>query len=125
MLASAPVIGFIPTKDFRRAKAFFGKKLGLRFVAQDKFALVFESGGTTIRVVKVAEFQAAGFTILGWKVADIEASVRRLVERGVVFERYPWMTQDALGIWVAPGDTKVAWFKDPDGNLLSMTQFSK
>lgn len=121
MLASAKVIGFVPTKDFRRAKAFYVKKLGLRLVAQDQFALVLESGGTMIRVVKVGEFQAAGFTILGWKVANIAAVVRRLGKRGVVFERYPWMAQDDLGIWTAPSRTKVAWFKDPNGNVLSLS----
>lgn len=120
-LASATVVGFVPTKDFRRAKIFFMKKLGLRFVAQDKFALVFESGGTTIRVVKVGEFQPAGFTILGWRVADVAENVRTLSARGVEFERYPWMEQDALGIWTAPGGTQVAWFKDPDGNVLSLS----
>jgi catechol 2,3-dioxygenase-like lactoylglutathione lyase family enzyme len=121
MLASAIVIGFIPTKDFRRAKTFFGQKLGLRFVAQDKFALVFESSGTMIRVVKVGEFQAAGFTILGWIVANIAKNVRELEARGIGFERYPWMKQDDLGIWTAPSGTKIAWFKDPDGNLLSLS----
>ena len=121
MLASATVIGFIPTTDFRRAKRFFATKLGLRFVARDKFALVFASGGTMIRVVKVGAFQAAGFTILGWKVADIEERVRKLVERGIVFERYAGMQQDDLGIWTAPGGTQVAWFKDPDGNVLSLS----
>jgi len=90
-------------------------------VAKDRFALVFASGGTTIRVVKVGRFQAAGFTILGWRVKDIRASVAALAERGVVFERYPWMRQDESGIWIAPGGTRVAWFKDPDGNVLSLS----
>ena len=121
MLDSANVIGFIPTKDFRRAKAFYGAKLGLRLVATDKFALVFESGGTTIRVVKVSGFEPAGFTILGWRVDDIQQRVAALLERGVVFERFPWMKQDAQGIWIAPGGARVAWFKDPDGNVLSLS----
>jgi catechol 2,3-dioxygenase-like lactoylglutathione lyase family enzyme len=121
MLSSATVIGFIPTTDFRQAKRFFATTLGLRFVARDKFALVFESGGTMIRVVKVGEFAAAGFTVFGWQVADIEERVRKLAERGILFERYAWMKQDDLGIWTAPGGTKVAWFKDPDGNVLSLS----
>lgn len=121
MLTSATVIGFIPTKDFRQTKTFFAKKLGLRFVAQDRLACVFESNGTLIRVVKVGSFVAAGFTILGWKVTEIEKSVRRLEARGITFERYPWMKQDQLGIWHAPSGTKVAWFKDPNGNVLSLS----
>jgi len=121
VLASATVIGFIPTKDFRRAKKFYASKLGLSFLAQDEFALVFESGGTAIRVVKVGEFKAASFTILGWWVTDIEECVRKLRRRRIVFERYAWMKQDDLGIWTAPGGTKVAWFKDPDGNVLSLS----
>ncbi len=121
MLDSASVVGFIPTKDFRRAKAFYAAKLGLRLVARDDFALVFESGGTTIRIVKVAGFEAAGFTILGWRVDDIRKSVVSLRKRGIVFERYPGMKQDALGIWTAPGGARVAWFKDPDGNVLSVS----
>ena len=83
--------------------------------------MVVESGGTMIRVVKVGEFQAAGFTILGWKVAHIANAVRKLGKRGVVFERYPWMAQDELGIWTAPSGTRVAWFKDPSGNVLSLS----
>ena len=120
-LDSARVVGFIPVKDFRRAKAFYSTKLGLRFVAKDAFALVFESGGTTIRVVKVGDFQPAGFTILGWKVSDVRRVVTALGRRGIAFERYRWMEQDALGIWTAPGGTLVAWFKDPDGNVLSLS----
>ncbi len=121
MLDSASVVGFIPMKDFRRAKAFYAGKLGLRFVARDKFALVFKSGGTTIRIVKVPGFEPAGFTILGWRIADIRKSVVALGKRGIVFERYAWMKQDTLGIWTAPGGARIAWFKDPDGNVLSVS----
>ena len=120
-LDSAKVVGFIPTKDFPRAKSFYTGKLGLRFVAEDDFAMVFETGGTTIRVVKVKDFEPAGFTILGWAVGDIQESVASLSERGIVFERYPWMKQDASGIWTAPGGARVVWFKDPDGNVLSVS----
>ena len=118
---SARVIGFIPTSDFRRAKSFYAGKLGLRFVARDEFALVFTSGGTTIRVVKVPGFTAAGYTILGWQVADVAESVATLSRRGIVFERYAGMKQDAAGIWTAPGGARIAWFKDPDGNVLSVS----
>ena len=121
MAAPARVIGFIPTKDFRRAKQFYAGKLGLRFVSQDAFALVFKSGGTTIRVVKVPGFKPADYAILGWRVADVPRRVTALGKRGLVFERYPGMQQDALGIWTAPGGARIAWFKDPDGNVLSLS----
>jgi len=121
MLDSASVIGFIPTKDFQRAKSFYGATVGLRFVAEDDFALVFESGGTTIRVVKVDDFTPQGFTVLGWQVDDIQKSVASLGKRGITFELYPWMKQDTFGIWTAPGGVRVAWFKDPDGNVLSVS----
>ncbi|MDI1335696.1 MAG: VOC family protein [Lacunisphaera sp.] len=121
MPTPAKVIGFIPTRDFRRAKKFYAEKLGLRFVSKDAFALVFRSGGTTIRVVKVPGFHPAGFTILGWRVADVSKRVAVLTKRGLVFERYPWMQQDARGIWTAPGGARIAWFKDPDGNVLSLS----
>src|SRR5271157_3743434 len=121
MLDSARVIGFIPTKDFKRAKSFYGTMVGLRFVAEDEFALVFESSGTTIRIVRVDDFEPSGFTILGWQVDDIRESVAALKERGVTFERYPGMKQSVSGIWTAPGGARVAWFKDPDGNVLSVS----
>ena len=121
MLDSARVIGFIPTKDFKRAKSFYGATVGLRFVAEDEFALVFESRGTTIRIVRVDDFEPSGFTILGWQVDDIRESVAALKERGVTFERYPGMKQSVSGIWTAPGGARVAWFKDPDGNVLSVS----
>ena len=121
MLDSASVIGFVPTKDFRRAMSFYGATVGLRFVAEDDFALVFESAGTKIRIVKVDDFTPHAFTILGWQVDDIQESVASLSERGVTFERYPWMQQDASAIWTAPGGVRVAWFKDPDGNVLSVS----
>ena len=121
MLGSRPIIGFVATTDSSRAQAFYGAKLGLRFVANDGFALVFESDDTMIRVVKVAGFVPAPYTILGWQVEAIQATVAVLTERGVVFERYPGLEQDRLAIWTAPGGAQVAWFKDPDGNLLSVS----
>ena len=121
-LGANPVIGFVPVKNFTRAKAFYQKKLGLRLTATDAFALVFESGGTMIRVVKVGAFQPAPYTILGWQVKDATQAVSALIERGVTFERFPGMEQDVQGIWDAPGGARVAWFKDPDGNVLSLSQ---
>ena len=122
MVGGNSVIGFIPTTDFSRIKAFYQKKLGLRLTAKDGFALVFESGGTMIRVVKVGAFTPAPYTILGWQVNDATKAVSTLTKRGVIFERFPGMEQDAQGIWNAPGGARVAWFKDPDGNVLSVSQ---
>lgn len=121
MLGSAKLGVFIPTKDFQRARSFYGTTLGLRFVTADDFALVFEGGGTTIRVVKVEKFAPQGFTVLGWQVDDIKETIAVLKMRGVTFERYPWMMQDADGIWTAPSGARVAWFKDPDENVLSIS----
>jgi len=122
MFGANSVIGFIPTQDFARAKAFYQDTLGLRLTATDAFALVFESGGTMIRVVKVGAFRAAPYTILGWQVKDATLAVAALAKRGVTFARFPGMEQDVHGIWSAPGGARVAWFKDPDGNVLSLSQ---
>ncbi len=122
VLGTNSVIGFIPTKDFAQARAFYEGVLSLHLTATDDFALVFESGGTMIRVVKVGAFQSAPYTILGWQVPDASQAVSVLAARGVAFERYPGMAQDAHGIWTAPGGARVAWFKDPDGNVLSVSQ---
>lgn len=116
------MIGFIPTKDKNKAKLFFADALQLHFVADDGFALVFDANGTMLRVVTVKEFTPLPFTLLGWEVADIKKTVATLRDKGVSFEIYEWAKQDKLGIWSAPGGAKVAWFKDPDGNLLSVSQ---
>jgi len=121
MLGSQSIVGFIPTKDFGRAKEFYGDTLGLRVVSEDQFAVVFESAATMIRVVKVGDFTPVKFTILGWQVDDIDETAAALQKRGVVFERFPGMEQDEQGIWRAPGGARVAWFKDPDGNVLSIS----
>jgi hypothetical protein len=96
--------------------------LGLRLVRDDSFALVFEIHGRTLRVSRAGPFQPLPFTALGWDVPDIRQSVAALSARGVTFERYPHVQGDDLGIWTAPDGTQVAWFKDPDGNTLSLTQ---
>jgi catechol 2,3-dioxygenase-like lactoylglutathione lyase family enzyme len=122
MLPSEKLIGFVAITDGARAKAFY-EKLGLTFVSEDPFAVVFDSNGNMIRVTKVNEFRPQPFTVLGWQVPDIVAAVKRLQGAGVTFERYgEFMQQDELGIWTAPGGAKVAWFKDPDGNTLSVSQ---
>lgn len=123
MLGNTPIVAFIPTLDFDKARAFYVDILGLRFVANDGFALVLDANGTMIRVAKVQpDFKPAFFTILGWEVTEIERVVAAMTEKGVVFERYGFFEQDDLAIWAAPGGAKVAWFKDPDGNTLSVSQ---
>jgi len=123
MLGKTPIVAFIPTTDFDKSRAFYEGVLGLRFVNNDGFALVLDANGTMIRVAKVQpDFTPAVFTILGWQVSDIENMVAALAGKGVVFERYGFFEQDELGIWTAPSGDKVAWFKDPTGNTLSVSQ---
>jgi catechol 2,3-dioxygenase-like lactoylglutathione lyase family enzyme len=116
------IIGFIPTRNADAARAFYETKLGLRFISDDKFALVFQSGDNMIRIARANEYTPAPFTILGWQSSQIEQDVRDLTARGITFERFGFMPQDDLGIWTAPTGDKVAWFKDPDGNTLSVSQ---
>ncbi len=122
MLESASIIGFVPITDPEKSRAFYEGTLGLRFVKDDGFALVFESNGTMIRAAKMKEFSPAQYTILGWQVTGIEKVVRTLREKGVHFEVFGFFKQDELGIWTAPTGDKVAWFKDPDGNILSVSE---
>jgi catechol 2,3-dioxygenase-like lactoylglutathione lyase family enzyme len=121
MLGAINIVAFVPTKDAEKAKAFYVGVLGLRFVKDDGFALVLDANGIMVRVAK-AEFTPAPFTILGWQVTDIEKIVAALQAEGVRFERFGFFEQDKLGIWTAPSGDKVAWFKDPDGNVLSVSQ---
>lgn len=122
MAALNKVVTFVATTDPQKAKKFYEEKLGLRFLSDDGFALVFDIDGIMLRIAKVPDFRPAPFTVLGWEVANIEESVSELSARGVSFERFPGMPQDKSGIWSAPGGAKVAWFKDPDGNILSLSQ---
>ncbi len=110
-------------KDTEKAKDFYVGLLGLRFVKDDGFALVLDANGIMVRVAKVPPpFTPAPFTILGWQVTAIEQMVKGLQDKGVHFERFGFFEQDQLGIWTAPSGDKVAWFKDPDGNTLSVSQ---
>ena len=125
MLGSADLIAFVPSRNLAVSRPFYEKTLGLTFVAEDRFALVFDANGVTVRVVNVSmvdTFAPAPFTILGWQVASADRAGRSLVAKGVRLERYPGMDQDPNGIWTAPGGARVAWFKDPDGNTLSITE---
>ena len=125
ILGGSELIAFAPTTDPVKARAFYEVVLGLRLVADEKpFALVFDANGTMLRVTTVHEHLPAPFTVLGWRVANIESTVERLAAAGVTFQRYPGMNDaDPHSIWNAPGGAHIAWFKDPDGNVLSLTQF--
>jgi len=123
MLGSSYIIAFAPATDLHRARVFYEQALGLSLLEQNDFACVFDANGTMLRVAAVADAPRAGYTVLGWRVTDIAAAVRGLTARGVVFIRYEGMDQDEIGVWTAPGGEQVAWFPDPDGNILSLTQF--
>ncbi len=122
MFAKTPLMAFVATCDGARAKRFYGYTLGLPILSDDPFALVCDANGTTLRIQKVDALKPQGFTVLGWEVGDIESAVDDLSKRGVRFERYDGMGQDERGIWSSPSGARVAWFKDPDGNTLSLTQ---
>jgi catechol 2,3-dioxygenase-like lactoylglutathione lyase family enzyme len=123
MLESSEVIAFAGSTDLNRARAFYGQVLGLAVTEQNDFACVFDANGTMLRVTAVGEVARAGYTVLGWRVGDITAAARELAARGVSFLRYDGLDQDEDGVWTTPGGDKVAWFADPDGNVLSLTQF--
>jgi len=124
MLSASKLTAFVGVRDPDRAKQFYLDTLGLTLVSEElPFALVFDADGTTLRVTIVQNVAAAPYTVLGWQVADIAETLKSLQQRGVHFERFPGLNdQHELGIWTAPGGTQVAWFKDPDGNLLSIAQ---
>jgi catechol 2,3-dioxygenase-like lactoylglutathione lyase family enzyme len=122
VLSAGKLTAFAATSDPARAKRFYRDVLGLKLTSEDGFALVFDNGGTPLRVTTVAKVVAAPYTVLGWQVHDIAATIQELAGAGVVFERYSGMEQDELSIWDAPGGARVAWFRDPDGNLLSLSQ---
>jgi len=125
MLADGKMTGFIFTKDYEKARAFYEEKAGFAFVSLDQFALVMKAGPSTIRIVKLADFVPQRATVLGWEVADIEKVAAWLQGRGVVMENYPFVQDHALGIWTAPSGDRVAWFKDADGNVLGISQHTK
>ena len=123
MLGKQTLVAFVATTDAARARAFYEKTLGLRLVSDDPYALVFDANGTTIRLQKVETLAPHPFTALGWTVDDINAVVAALQRKDVICERFPGMDQDAHGVWASPSGARVAWFKDPDGNVLSLTEF--
>ena len=124
MLSEQPLIAMIATTQPERAKAFFSDVLGLTLVEDGWYALVYMAGGTRLHIQKVKEFSPLPATAIGWTVPDIAATVAALAKKGVKFERFDGMKQDAAGIWTTPEAGQVCWFKDPDGNTLSLTQFT-
>ena len=125
ILTNARPVDIIGTRDRERAKTFYRDTLGLTLVKEDHFAAVFEAGGATIRVSTVPDWTAHSHTAMGFVIEDIETTARELAGNGVVFNHYDGFNQDALGIWTSPDrSARVAWFHDPDGNVLSVTEFA-
>ena len=124
MLADQRLKAFAPTVMPDKAKQFYKDILGLRFLSEDGYALEFDANGTVLRIAIVPEFKPQLFTVLGWDVDDISSVIRSLNAKEVYCEKFGFLEQDELGVWTAPGGAKVAWFKDPDGNLLSLTEYS-
>lgn len=126
MLTDAPPVCFVLTADLASARSFYSETLGLTETGEDPFAVSYDLAGTSLRLTKVEGHQPNPHTVLGWKVADIEAEIDALTAKGVTFAVYEGFGQDARGIWTDPGSgTKIAWFHDPDGNNLSVTQFGR
>jgi catechol 2,3-dioxygenase-like lactoylglutathione lyase family enzyme len=123
ILGSQKLVAFVATLELSRAREFYRDILGLPLVSEDEFALVFDATGTMLRVTRVQELAAAKYAVLGWHVHDIVQTAKNLQKAQVTLERYSGMQQDELGIWESPSGARVAWFKDPDGNTLSITQF--
>ena len=122
MLADKKLKAFVPTVKPNEAKLFYKDILGLKLLSEDQFALEFDANGTILRVTIVQELKPHPFTILGWNVDDIVSVIKQLNSKNIYCERYEFLEQDNLGIWLTPNGSKVAWFKDPDGNVLSLTE---
>lgn len=124
MLSDKKLKAFIPTINPSKARKFYAENLGLKLLTEDNYALEFDANGTLLRITTVEKLVPQPFTVLGWDVDNIKELIKSLAGKGVVFEKYEFIKQDNLGIWTAPGGTKVAWFKDPDGNLLSLSEYA-
>lgn len=122
MLNHAPIVGFLFTTDYARARAFYEGILGFQVESQDAFALVLRAGFTRVRISLFPALQPVQGTVLGWEVPDVRAAAQWLRDRGVETEKYPFVEDHDLGVWQAPGGAEVAWFKDPDGNVLSLSR---
>jgi catechol 2,3-dioxygenase-like lactoylglutathione lyase family enzyme len=124
MLRSAPVIAFVPSLDLTRSGTFYADVLGLSLDEVTPYACVLREGSTMVRVTKVESLHPQPFTVLGWQVDDIHAVAAELAAAGVNLVRYEGMDQDSAGVWTTRGGDRVAWFYDPDGNTLSLTEFA-
>ena len=122
-LRTSDLVAFVATANLAVARTFYEKALGLKVTGASPIAVTFDANGTTLRIVAVAKVVVAPYTAIGWSVSDIAQTIRELIGRGVKFENFEGVDQDELGVWKAPGGAQVAWFKDPDGNTLSLTQF--
>jgi|SRR5215469_8377627 len=122
MLADKKLKAFVPTTKPDKAKSFYKDILGLELLSEDNYALEFNSNGTLLRVIVVQELKPHPFTVLGWNIDNISSTIKSLNDKNVFCEKYDSLEQDSLGIWTSPGGGKVAWFKDPDGNVLSLTE---
>lgn len=122
-LPTSDIVAFVATANLAVARTFYEKALGLKVTGESPIAVTFDAGGTTLRIVAVPKVTVVSYTAIGWNVVDIAATIRELIGRGVKFENFEGVDQDELGIWKSPGGAQVAWFKDPDGNTLSLTQF--
>jgi catechol 2,3-dioxygenase-like lactoylglutathione lyase family enzyme len=121
MLTANKLIGFLTTTDYEKARAFYEGKLGFEFVSLDQFALALRAGANMIRISKSETFKPYQGTVLRWEVDDIQAVVAWLGRQGVETEKYPFVEDKDTGIWNSPSGDSVAWFKDPDGNVLSVS----
>jgi len=122
VLADAALVAFVASTDLERSQRFYGDVLGLELVESSSFARVFDAHGTQLRVTAVEALAGAPYTVLGWRVDDVAATMAELRARGVEFKRYDGLEQDESGVWTAPGGSRIAWFADPDGNTLSLQQ---
>jgi catechol 2,3-dioxygenase-like lactoylglutathione lyase family enzyme len=124
MKLDTPIL-FAATTNSRRSRTFYEETLGLKFVADDLFALVFRIGRIQLRIQKVDRKPKISYTVLGWAVTDIQKTVRQMSKEGVKFMRYDGLGQDTDGVWQAPSGARVAWFRDPDDNTLSLTEYPR
>lgn len=125
ILAQSRPIAFIPTQKPEASRSFYQDKLDLTFESEDEFAVVFRIGhapGTMLRLVRTARFSPADYTIFGWQVPDLDLALDQLIDKGITLIQYDFLHQDRRGVWQAPGGVRIAWFKDPDGNTLSVSQ---
>jgi catechol 2,3-dioxygenase-like lactoylglutathione lyase family enzyme len=122
MTGNKKLQAFVSTTNAEKAKSFYRNCLGLTLVSEDEYALEFEENGTLLRVSIVRELKPQPFTVLGWNVDDIASAIKSLNDQNIFCEKYEFLEQNDLGIWTSPNGSKVAWFKDPDGNILSFTE---